>query len=85
MQQEQPPEDPPPVDLDLEEADLLAAFWDLSASRTMGFSAGPIPVSEVLAYCRLLDVEEAEGFFRLIRTLDAIFLGHLGERQARQQ
>lgn len=57
---------------------LLEMFHDLSASRSVTMSGpGPIPVSEVLAYCQLYgidDVQDRADLLAVIRTLDGFFL-----------
>jgi hypothetical protein len=35
----------------------LAAWDDLGRSRPVGYGIGPIPASEILAYCNLLQIE----------------------------
>ena len=53
------------------------AFYYLSASRPVGFAGAlPILVSEVEAYCRMMDVPAAErpACLRIIRRLDSGFL-----------
>jgi hypothetical protein len=57
---------------------IMEAFYDLSASRTATMSGpGPIPISEVLAYCELLainDTQDRADFLGIIKSLDTVFL-----------
>lgn len=57
---------------------LMEAFYDLSASRTATMGGpGPIPISEVLAYCQYYEiagVEERAEFFSIMKSLDNVFL-----------
>lgn len=57
-------------------AHIWQAFWELNRSRAIGFGIGPIPFSEIAAYVRLFDVENASLFVRAIMSLDAIWLEH---------
>jgi len=64
----------------------LRAFYDCSRGRaiTMG-GAGPIPVSEVLAYVQLADItdlDERAWFLQMMLRMDGAYLGHQAKRQA---
>lgn len=50
----------------------IQAWEDLSTCRSIGFAAGPIPVTAIWAWCdrRGLDDEAAELVEHVIRTLD---------------
>lgn len=65
---------PEPPELDPDNGPVLAAFHALSASRQMGFSVGPIPVSEIAAWCALMEVDDREAFVGRIRAADAAWL-----------
>lgn len=65
------PEEP---ELDPDNGWVLSAFFALSASRQMGFAVGPIPVSEIAAWCALMEIEDREGFVARIRAADAAWL-----------
>jgi hypothetical protein len=66
----------PPLDAPLRW--YLEAFYDLSRGRqiTMG-GAGPIPLSEILAYMQMFeitDLDERASFLRTMGRLDAVYL-----------
>lgn len=50
----------------------INAFFDLSPSRQFGMQAGPIPCSEVLAYCDLMGLPPGEERVRLLRYINAL-------------
>ncbi|MCQ8781723.1 hypothetical protein NPA30_05955 [Aurantimonas sp. CSK15Z-1] len=56
----------------------MQAFFDLSASRSLVMGGeGPIPLSEILAYCQMFgvnDVDERGDFLRVIRAMDEAYL-----------
>jgi hypothetical protein len=53
----------------------VRAFHDLSGSRSSGFGAGPIPVSEVAAYAAAMDCMDVfESLLTRIRAADDAFL-----------
>jgi hypothetical protein len=67
----------------LDEPDLLQgldlyynAFWELSSDRQVGMSAGPIPYSSIVTYCREwgLDEELSSNMLKLVRKMDGHFL-----------
>ena len=53
---------------------VLGAFFVLHESRPIGFTVGAIPLSEIVAYCAIHQVDDAERFCGLIRGLDRVFL-----------
>lgn len=58
----------------------FTAFCRLSKSRQPGLAPGPIPVSEVLAYCQLIGLDDAEEALRLldlVQACDSVFLAHV--------
>ena len=66
---------------------LWEAWEALSWSRAVGFGVGAIPVSEVLAYCELLQIRslwQRERLLRTIQRLDAEIMKHHAE-QAKQK
>lgn len=54
------------------------AFWDLSGSRSVGLAIGPIPFSEIAAYCTFYGItgESANRLIRHVQILDMTFLEH---------
>lgn len=54
--------------------EYLQAFFDLSPSRNNGMVEGPIPISEIVAYCDLMDVLDRETMFYRVRACDNVFL-----------
>lgn len=76
--------DKPDVFEDLEP--VLRAFGVLSASRPLHAGptlavAGPIPLTEIQAYCALFDMRETEDFIHLIRAMDDAYLTRVAERR----
>jgi len=65
---------PEPPEVDPDNGEVLSAFHALSASRPVGFSVAPIPVSEIAAWCDLMQVEDREAFLARIRAADAVWL-----------
>ena len=66
--------------LDDYEVDLWDAYMALSGSRRLGFgAAGPIPMSEILAYCEMFgirDVDERELLVAVIQGCDGEYFEH---------
>lgn len=63
---------------------VLEAFLDLTSSRQIGWGIGPIPVSEVTAYCDLVGMADPVSrieFLRLIRAMDNASLAHEGRKR----
>ena len=61
------------------------AFLDLSTCRSVGMAEGPIPWDSIDAYAKhhgLVDDNEYDRFFLLIRALDAEYLRYR-ERQSK--
>lgn len=66
-------------EVDVEWAWVLRAYQDLSFSRTIGMASGPIPVSEIKAYCEFSDItspDEKRVLLHLVRELDIEYLDH---------
>lgn len=64
------------------------AFQDLSNSRTVGFCVNPIQVSEIEAWLRIYGITEVENrveCYRLIKSLDSIWLTWSKQKQKEQQ
>lgn len=61
--------------------EYLAAFFVLHESRPTGFSVGAIPLSEMLAFCQIHEMDDVPRFCRLIRGLDQTFLEWNREQQ----
>lgn len=55
-------------------AEVMQAFAVLNGSRTAVMGIGSIPLSEVVAYIQLFEVEEPRKFIHRIRLCDQIFL-----------
>jgi hypothetical protein len=72
--------------------DELMPVWDaftlLSNARPVGWSAGAIPATEIVAildlYC-MTDVEERLEWFTLIRAMDSAFLSHKSEEEPKKE
>lgn len=48
-----------------------------------GFGVGPIPLTEVLAYTELIDLQDVEArldLVRCIRAMDAAYLDHVAQQ-----
>lgn len=63
----------------------IRAFYDISRGRqmTMG-GAGPIALSEILAYMQIHEIEglqERAAFMRLMLRLDTVYLEHQAKKQ----
>lgn len=57
-------------------------FWELSNSRTEGFSgSNPIAYSEIKAYFELMRIEPRDFEITLIRSLDIAYLNHQRSKQ----
>jgi len=64
---------------------VARAFGQLSAGRQVqagpaGAVPGPIPLTEIRAWCDLFPVDDIEAFLRLIRAMDDVYLRHLHDR-----
>lgn len=65
-----------------EAAFYLACFDDLSATRAEGFNRPQrITVAEMLAYCRMFDIEDTERFFRNIAAADSVYMEFVAKQQ----
>lgn len=68
---------------------LHNAFHELTTSRMMNdFGEGPIPLSEVHAYCMLFgidDLDERADFVRAIRAMDSVYLAERQKERERQK
>lgn len=62
------------------------AFITLSSSRTVGMTANPIPLSEILAYCDLYEIEgeSRHDFAYLIQAMDREYMKWI-EDQAKKK
>lgn len=58
---------------------LWEAFWILNGSRQIGFGTGPIPLTEISAYCHLFNVSDVQFFVACIRAMDGQYLAHKSE------
>lgn len=62
----------------------LEAFYSLNNSRQIGMGVGPIPCSEVLAFCQMhgdFDPTERLRLWRLINRMDTVYLAQKNERK----
>jgi hypothetical protein len=60
------------------------AFWVLHRSRPIGFTVGPIPLSEIKAFLELFPVRCGTEFFvRAINDLDRIYLANHNQKSDR--
>jgi hypothetical protein len=81
------PEDIPPALLERPEvpehcAWYIDAFYTLSPSRQIGWGPGGILLVEMLAYCQVFGVSDAERFVRTMQALDALYLEHQTKKTA---
>ena len=62
--------------------EYLDAFWELSSERQLGFGAGPIPGSAIVAHAGRAGMadDEADLFRRVIRAMDAVYLDRSAPR-----
>ena len=62
----------------------LDAFYELSTTRAIGYSAGPIPWDKILSYADLagLDEDLRADFQQIIRALDNAYINWLAEKSA---
>lgn len=58
------------------------SFWELNESRAIGMDVGPIPISEIAAFCEFVDVGDRGRFLRLVRSMDRVFLDDVRARRA---
>lgn len=67
--------------------DLLAAFYDLSASRQIGYnSIGGIMLSEVRAYLAFYPQSDEARFLEIMQRLDTEYLAaHRSKRERARQ
>lgn len=52
------------------------AFWELGTERQIGMAEGPIPANAIREAAHGLSRDEADGFRRVMRAMDAIYLAH---------
>lgn len=57
-----------------ENAWILRAFFELSATRPAGLAVGYITFAEIESYARIHDVEDVPTFAARIRALDIVYL-----------
>jgi hypothetical protein len=66
---------------------LYEAFFVLSPSRARGMDLGPIPLSEMRAYCELWcidDPEDVEELVLTIRAMDEVYLKYQRDERERR-
>lgn len=61
------------------------AFWELSTERQIGMAEGPIPASAIHEEARGLSLDEMHGFRRVIRAMDAAYLGQRADPKAAER
>ena len=70
----------------LNDAFYLQAFNELSTLRTIGMSAGPIPLDKITWYAERLDYDlvEQDAFEYVIRTVDVAWLNLQAEAASKR-
>lgn len=71
-------------ELDDTERYYWLVFHDLNASRPTGFGAGPVPISEILAYCELYsisDTNERSDLVYIMAEMDSEFMEHCSKKK----
>ena len=64
----------------------MAAFWELSTERQIGFAAGPIPNTAIESWIERHDLhEERNAFIQCIHEMDAAFLAHQNTPEEKRQ
>lgn len=59
----------------------ISAFNALSNSRQIGMTTGCIPISEINAYCEMINEENKLEFARIIQAADQEFVESVQRRQ----
>lgn len=61
----------------------LSAFWDLSTTRGIGMTCGPIPWNHIRDYAEYAGLERDVGFAfaAIMRQLDAYYLSDMARQQ----
>jgi hypothetical protein len=54
-------------------------------SRPVGMGIGPIPLTEILAYCELYDIEDRDELVRFVRAMDDEFLRFNAEKKTKEK
>lgn len=65
----------------------MAAFRNLISSRAVGFGVGPIPVSEIFAYCEMFHIDgddERNDMLYYISELDAEYLRYMNKTEPKK-
>ena len=65
-----------------------SAFWALSASRPSGFGASPIPLTEILAYMEMFEIDDPmcrKLFLERMRVMDRAFMDWAKKRGGRSR
>lgn len=74
--------------LDFRQHYYYAAYRALSRSRNVAMTQPlPIPISEILAYCILFQIDnltEREQILRTVNLLDDVYLEHVAAQQAKK-
>lgn len=64
------------------------AYQALTRSRTVSMAGPlPIPISEILSYCILFQIDnltERERILRFVNRLDSVYLEHVATQQAKK-
>ena len=63
------------------EAPYVTAFYTITSSRQSGMGVGPIPLSEILAYCQFFEVVEPELFLYIMQKCDNAYLIEYNAKQ----
>lgn len=67
--------------LNIAQEQLLQAFLELSASRTVGLAVNPISIADALAYADAAGFDHKLQFLTVIREADQVFLEYAAEQQ----
>lgn len=65
----------------------FGAYFDLSGSRRLGMGTGPIPMSEIRAYCDMFGIDgfsQRRTFLRRMQAMDRVFLKWAEAQSAKQ-
>jgi hypothetical protein len=71
-------------DITMFESEYVNAFFTLTSSRQSGMGLGPIPLSEILAYCDFFEPEDPELLIHIIQRVDSAYLEEYNKEQERK-
>lgn len=64
-------------------APYINSFNALSNSRSIGMSAGFIPVSEIIAYAHAIGEPDVDEFIRIMQIADQAFMSSINKRKTK--